>query len=76
MRVTEPRWGEITIKKQAGGKNHFGGTKSFSVSKAVHEYNLIQITQILEEAVNLTEYYDFNQLSALLRRMEKKVGGR
>lgn len=73
MRVSEPRWGEITVKKQAGAKNHFGGTKSFSVVNAVHEYSLVQIKQILEEVVNLTQFYDSSRLLALLRRMGREV---
>jgi uncharacterized protein YpiB (UPF0302 family) len=70
--VASQRWGEVTVKKQAGAKNEFDGSKSFSIVDVVHEFSLEQLRVILERAVDLTQTYDFSQLLAILDEMKKK----
>lgn len=72
MRVAEKRWGEVSIKKQGDGKNQFDGSRSFSIAKADHEYSIDQLETTLERIVNLTQFYDFVSISALLVEIERK----
>ena len=55
MRVTEKRWGEVTVKKQGQGKNRFDQTKSFSVEQSPFECDIDQLKELLKIVVNLTQ---------------------
>jgi hypothetical protein len=66
MRISKPRWGEVTIKKQGAGKNKFDKTKSFSIEQTATSYSLEEYLAILKIATNLTEKMRFAELKAML----------
>jgi hypothetical protein len=66
MRVSKPRWGEVTIKKQGAGKNKFDQTKSFSIEQTATNYTLEEYLTILQISTNLTEKTSFTELKAIL----------
>jgi hypothetical protein len=70
MRVAEKRWGEVSIRKQGERKNRFDASKSFSVLSSNGEYDIDDLKEILEIAVNLTEVYEFKELKSKLKSME------
>lgn len=81
MRIIEPRWGEVIVRKQGGQKNKFDKSMSFSVSNEPIIYEIGQYWEILKLATELTR---FSHYSALRNRMIKikkelelkiKVGG-
>jgi len=69
MKVMEPRWGEITVKKQGKGKNQFDKTKSFSARQTPTNYTINQFIEILQLATNLTEKIKFEDLKARLGKL-------
>ena len=71
MKVSERRWGEVTIKKQGSAKNVFDATKSFSIEQTKTNYDIEQVLVILKLAIDLTEILPYLDLKKQLERVEK-----
>lgn len=71
MKVSEKRWGEVTIKKQGKKKNDFDKTLSFSVEQTDTNYTVEEYREILKKATNLTRYYNFRELLHKLDKLEE-----
>lgn len=70
MRVTQKRWGEVTIKRQGeAGKNSFDQTKSFSVENTEVNYKIEEYKYILELSTNLTAKYSYQALKEKLEKI-------
>lgn len=74
MKVSTPRWGEVTIKKQGEGKNKFDCTKSFSIEQTENEYSIEDYIEVLKIATNLTKNHKPKDvLKALTKLMDELV---
>jgi hypothetical protein len=67
MRVAQPRWGEVTVKKQGEKKNSFDKTKSFSIEQTNTNYSVEEYSEILKIATDLTEKISFLELKNKLK---------
>ena len=70
MRVTQRRWGEVTVKKQGDGKNKFHETKSFSVQQTDSNYTLESYHTILKLVTDLTATMSYGELKRKLEGMQ------
>jgi hypothetical protein len=68
MKVSGKRWGEVTVKEQATGKNNFDKTKSFSVEQTETNYSIEEYREMLKITTDLTSKMKFEELK---RRLEK-----
>ena len=74
MKVSQ-RWGEVTIKK-LGEDNKFDSSKSFSIQNTVNELSILQIKDLFEIVVNLSEKFNFEQLKKIFIYMSQSNGER
>jgi hypothetical protein len=72
MRVSEPRWGEVIIRKQGDdGKNSFDKSKSFSIDNSPNtNYNIEEYREILKTVTMLTETFKYSELKERLLRIK------
>lgn len=71
MKVSEKRWGEVTVKKQGKEKNDFDKTLSFSVEQTDTNYTIEEYREILKKVTNLTKDYHFEELLHKLDKLDK-----
>jgi hypothetical protein len=72
MRVATKRWGEVTIKKQGEGKNHFDKTRSMSLQEAGYEYTVEEYYDLIRQVTELTQQYDYGFLLDHITSIKKK----